>query len=270
MIASGLFGDIFQKLDEKNDRKRLHLLDNDLKYHPKYKNVKATLDNIKSAVLEKVEGMVDKKKGIRVNISVLYSKPGCEEQDCHPRYYVGSTTILSALVGIQQGTCLNLSKSSSTRAKKVEKNIHQGSAIIIDASKTIHGGCSYDESNIRLHMYITFDKKTDEEIKVDENLYELSCPFCGTGNGPELEKPDGTFYDEKRIVKKFRSNTKGNDLYYRHIRDFHPDGYDKVNRASGRVERVVKACAKEYWSNSRTITAQSVVDKCKALIMRII
>ena len=69
MIVSGLFGDVFQKLndvEQENDKKRLHLLGDDLKYHPNYKDVKEVIEEIKKRVVEQVKNMIGKKTRIHV------------------------------------------------------------------------------------------------------------------------------------------------------------------------------------------------------------
>jgi ectoine hydroxylase-related dioxygenase (phytanoyl-CoA dioxygenase family) len=131
-----------------------------------------------SNVRKEIERYISQKYNDRYTLSpgnVLMSKPGGVDQIMHRDYELGVCKGLALIIFIALQDCkLNIACGENEYR---QRNIYTGNVLIFDGT-LIHGGCSYNAYNYRLHFYALTDQDNHlmESVQsttsiVDETFY---------------------------------------------------------------------------------------------------
>ena len=242
--------------------KRYSLVEKNLIHHPKYEDIKDSIEEIKSQVCAYASRIRGKGK-MYAEMTVLYSSPGCEKQALHKDDYGSSTDIdnvMSCIIALEEGTGLDLAANLSAQTRDTFK-IPPGSFFLFCGSQ-VHGGTSYTSSNLRLHFYLhenrnQLDRVNDGNIGV---VYRCKVPDCNYSTTEEeyLLKHETRMHadwkqrkhEEKYAKKAVKKSSDGR--YYCHAE---PDPCENISYADNKgLKRHYKKKHLEWWDDYKRKT----------------
>lgn len=201
--------------EDRGDPQRFSIVEQDLKFHPKYEEIKDMVEEIKAQVC----GYARKVKGGKemiADMTILYSRPGGVQQSLHKdenRFTVEKGYVMSAIVATEAGTKLDLG-TNLLSTERDTFNICQGSFFLFCGSQ-VHGGSSYSQPNVRIHFYLHEDQEILDHVTngIIKIVDKLECEFEGcnyfTDDSTRLRKHynkrhpgfNRTLRMEKRVIK---------------------------------------------------------------------
>ena len=162
--------------DETFDNNRFSVVEGDMKHHPGYHDVKDSIDRLRNGVLEYAAKKVDESFSCAL-FTVLFSTEGGGDQDLHVDELRAldnnDEAMASAILALEDGTKLDFGKKVGGHRETL---FCMPGAFFLFHGLQVHGGCSYSQSNLRLHFYLFKNKEVrDEHYSNGSRAVNLKC-----------------------------------------------------------------------------------------------